>query len=126
MTASLPCSQPRRPAMRAMEIFSREPDVRIFSAGQPIFAEGEPGDVMYAVLQGEVEIRRAGRVLGTVRDGGIFGEMAILDEKPRSAAAVADRKSTRLNSSHSQISYAVFCLKKKNKTKHWRWDSARN
>src|SRR2546427_8907975 len=30
----------------------------------------------------------------------------------------ADRKSTRLNSSHSQISYAVFCLKKKKKTKH--------
>src|SRR2546430_11373126 len=28
---------------------------------------------------------------------------------------VEDRKSTRLNSSHSQISYAVFCLKKKNK-----------
>src|SRR2546430_7430954 len=28
--------------------------------------------------------------------------------------AEADRKSTRLNSSHSQISYAVFCLKKKN------------
>src|SRR5205085_11069902 len=32
-------------------------------------------------------------------------------------AAVLDRKSTRLNSSHSQISYAVFCLKKKKKTK---------
>src|SRR2546430_12539552 len=30
-------------------------------------------------------------------------------------AGVQDRKSTRLNSSHSQISYAVFCLKKKNK-----------
>src|SRR6266478_8521160 len=30
--------------------------------------------------------------------------------------AHADRKSTRLNSSHSQISYAVFCLKKKKKT----------
>src|SRR5688572_31323332 len=30
---------------------------------------------------------------------------------------VEDRKSTRLNSSHSQISYAVFCLKKKKKTK---------
>src|SRR5688572_31338979 len=29
----------------------------------------------------------------------------------------SDRKSTRLNSSHSQISYAVFCLKKKNKKK---------
>src|SRR2546430_11058477 len=32
------------------------------------------------------------------------------------AADVLDRKSTRLNSSHSQISYAVFCLKKKSPT----------
>src|SRR2546427_12211701 len=32
----------------------------------------------------------------------------------------ADRKSTRLNSSHSQISYAVFCLKKKKKKTHAR------
>src|SRR2546430_8224468 len=31
-------------------------------------------------------------------------------------AACRDRKSTRLNSSHSQISYAVFCLKKKKKS----------
>src|SRR2546430_11937649 len=33
----------------------------------------------------------------------------------RSRKSAKDRKSTRLNSSHSQISYAVFCLKKKNK-----------
>src|SRR2546427_5563025 len=33
-------------------------------------------------------------------------------------AAQLDRKSTRLNSSHSQISYAVFCLKKKKKKTH--------
>src|SRR6266853_3821276 len=32
------------------------------------------------------------------------------------APAIRDRKSTRLNSSHSQISYAVFCLKKKKRT----------
>src|SRR2546430_2659310 len=35
-------------------------------------------------------------------------------------ALVLDRKSTRLNSSHSQISYAVFCLKKKNRHSHGR------
>src|SRR2546427_8860323 len=36
---------------------------------------------------------------------------------PRQPALIRrDRKSTRLNSSHSQISYAVFCLKKKKKT----------
>src|SRR5688572_31443403 len=34
---------------------------------------------------------------------------------PRSRRVEQDRKSTRLNSSHSQISYAVFCLKKKNR-----------
>src|SRR2546430_3163225 len=40
------------------------------------------------------------------------------------AGGIGDRKSTRLNSSHSQISYAVFCLKKK-KNKHVHSDSTR-
>src|SRR2546430_13016308 len=44
---------------------------------------------------------------------GLHYEMT-LDEK-KTGDAVVDRKSTRLNSSHSQISYAVFCLKKKKK-----------
>src|SRR2546430_11556064 len=38
---------------------------------------------------------------------GLVAALALLE-------CIADRKSTRLNSSHSQISYAVFCLKKKN------------
>src|SRR2546430_4775351 len=38
------------------------------------------------------------------------------DWTPDQAEQYIDRKSTRLNSSHSQISYAVFCLKKKKKT----------
>src|SRR5688572_31019204 len=37
--------------------------------------------------------------------------------QPANRGSRTDRKSTRLNSSHSQISYAVFCLKKKKKTK---------
>src|SRR2546430_13130134 len=44
---------------------------------------------------------------------------ARIRENPQSlrlAGASSDRKSTRLNSSHSQISYAVFCLKKKKKS----------
>src|SRR5438034_2224360 len=43
------------------------------------------------------------------------------DKLARTGCAVGDRKSTRLNSSHTVISYAVFCLKKKkktNKTRH--------
>src|SRR5688572_6438767 len=41
------------------------------------------------------------------------GDQAKEGEDPRLDPATEDRKSTRLNSSHSQISYAVFCLKKK-------------
>src|SRR3712207_7091625 len=42
------------------------------------------------------------------------GEVDPVDEQPRGPPR-GDRKSTRLNSSHANISYAVFCLKKKNK-----------
>src|SRR2546430_10482314 len=57
------------------------------------------------------------------RTGGKLGEvLSGLAETMREGASVQgevrDRKSTRLNSSHSQISYAVFCLKKKKKMKH--------
>src|SRR2546430_7118243 len=45
---------------------------------------------------------------------------AIVNGKVPKPKNVTDRKSTRLNSSHSQISYAVFCLKKKKSTLHTR------
>src|SRR5256885_5321276 len=58
-------------------------------------------------------------ILGTVAHdlknplGVILGRTEILKEMIAAAGAI-DRKSTRLNSSHLVISYAVFCLKKKN------------
>src|SRR3712207_7666119 len=44
--------------------------------------------------------------------------LAARDERP--AGRGLDRKSTRLNSSHANISYAVFCLKKKKKIAQWK------
>src|SRR2546427_6927864 len=41
-------------------------------------------------------------------------QASVIPGLQREVAELKDRKSTRLNSSHSQISYAVFCLKKKN------------
>src|SRR3712207_7337089 len=58
--------------------------------------------------------RRVGHrqvVAGLERHLGGHLELAAQVQQER---AVADRKSTRLNSSHANISYAVFCLKKKN------------
>src|SRR3712207_7383264 len=49
-------------------------------------------------------------------EGGIGPPMpAAVQPVPAGLAARGDRKSTRLNSSHANISYAVFCLKKKTK-----------
>src|SRR3712207_8996739 len=47
------------------------------------------------------------------RPGRDRGAAAVLTEVERRSRAIQDRKSTRLNSSHANISYAVFCLKKK-------------
>src|SRR3712207_442112 len=43
-----------------------------------------------------------------------FSDGVVLDFRHKEYGASIDRKSTRLNSSHANISYAVFCLKKKN------------
>src|SRR2546430_11866702 len=57
-----------------------------------------------------IALARSGKVAPIpIRERPLRDAQAALDDLR------ADRKSTRLNSSHSQISYAVFCLKKKNK-----------
>src|SRR3712207_9097175 len=53
--------------------------------------------------------RRRGLGPPAARDGGAEHQLAGVDTR------LQDRKSTRLNSSHANISYAVFCLKKKKK-----------
>src|SRR3712207_7587232 len=68
--------------------------------------------VLLAVLAvstayGLVHRARSGRVRDAAADDSLLPVLTALD-------AVPDRKSTRLNSSHANISYAVFCLKKKN------------
>src|SRR2546422_3123398 len=53
---------------------------------------------------------------------GAVGEQAEREDSPQPTRSVhGDRKSTRLNSSHGYISYAVFCLKKKKKSSRHTW-----
>ena len=77
-----------------LERFARD-----FKAGTVLFEEGQPGDFMYVVQAGEVEIRRqvgeTERVLAVLTPGDFLGEMAILNSRPRSASAVV-RTDSRL------------------------------
>src|SRR2546422_8027228 len=71
---------------------------------------GGPGQVLQRQLEEQFLARPA--FLDLLPDGGVVGR-AVLD----GVVEDRDRKSTRLNSSHGYISYAVFCLKKKKKQK---------
>src|SRR5437763_5514513 len=57
--------------------------------------------------------KRERLIFAGLRNHGSISLIDIRDVKSGNAAVIADRKSTRLNSSHRCISYAVFCLKKK-------------
>ncbi len=74
--------------MPTMSIFRNEPSVT-FAAGESIVRSGEIGGVMYAVLEGSVSLIVAGKIVETVTEGGIFGEMALIDHAERSADAEA-------------------------------------
>jgi CRP/FNR family cyclic AMP-dependent transcriptional regulator len=62
-------------------------------AGTVIFTEGDDGDEMFGIVEGEVELRAAGRVIGTLGVDDVFGEMAIVDQTPRMATATATKES---------------------------------
>jgi CRP-like cAMP-binding protein len=62
---------------------------RHFEAGEKIFLEDDAADAMYMVRSGRVDVITYGTVLENVRAGGIFGEMALIDDGVRCAAAMA-------------------------------------
>src|SRR5258708_5907479 len=70
-------------------MFQNSTDFLAFEAGQVIFNLGDRGDFMYAVLEGDIEILVGDRLIDTVNAGGIFCQMALIDDGPRSASARA-------------------------------------
>jgi CRP-like cAMP-binding protein len=60
-----------------------------FDAGKTVFKEGDPGDTVYVVLDGKVDLRVNGRLVETVGPGGVLGEMALIEQAPRIATATA-------------------------------------
>lgn len=94
-------------AENTLQLFRFAQDVDSFAAGSVIFESGQPGDLMYVVKEGEVDVIANGQVLETVGPGGILGEMALIDKNPRSATAVAKTDCQLARVSEQRFTYLV-------------------
>ena len=72
-----------------LDLFRNETEGETFGAGKTIFSAGEPGNAMYVIIQGQVDLRIGDELVETLGPGEPFGEMALVDHSPRVATAVA-------------------------------------
>ncbi|NUN52220.1 MAG: cyclic nucleotide-binding domain-containing protein, partial [Planctomycetaceae bacterium] len=64
-------------------------EVEEYGPGEIVFTQGEAGGHMYLVLEGAVELRVGGNLVASAAEGDVMGEMALIEDQPRSAMAVA-------------------------------------
>jgi CRP/FNR family cyclic AMP-dependent transcriptional regulator len=64
-------------------------DTRFFKAGTTIFREGDEAHELYVIKSGEVRVQIGNRTVSELSADHVFGEMALIDNEPRSASAIA-------------------------------------
>jgi len=74
---------------RERQTIARHAQAAELPSGVDLVREGEPGDALFVILEGEAVVKREGHEVGRVGPGSHFGELAILDGAPRSATVVA-------------------------------------
>ena len=79
--------------MNPAELFRHETAALQLAPGDSLFREGEKGEKMYVLLEGEMEILLGDFVLETAGPGALIGEMALIKDTPRTANAVAKKAS---------------------------------
>lgn len=75
--------------MLFFDLFRNDPKMVKLRAGEELFHEGDPGREMYVLITGEARIMIGELVLEDVRQGAILGEMAVVDQSPRSTTVTA-------------------------------------
>ena len=67
-----------------------------YDTGHNLFCEGDNGDSMFLIMSGKVNVIQNGKTIVELDDGQCIGEMALLDNEPRSADAVTSKESILL------------------------------
>ena len=80
---------------------------RSYKAGDVIFREGDPAEELFIVKSGKVEVRLGNRLLDTLPELSIFGEMALIDRSPRSATVIAATDATIVPVGEKQFLFLV-------------------
>jgi CRP-like cAMP-binding protein len=76
-------------SLNPAELFRQDSHALKIGPGDFLFREGETGDKMYVLLEGNLDILFGDLVLETAGPGALIGEMALIDNGPRAATAVA-------------------------------------
>ena len=93
--------------MNLIELFGHETNLKTFAAGQILFNEGEPGDLMYVLISGTASISVSGKIVEFAEVGAIVGEMGMIDEGHRSATVKAKTDCTFLPIDRNRFNHLV-------------------
>ncbi len=88
--------------IETIKIFQKQPEPQAFVAGQVIFQAGQPSDLMYGVLEGQVELLVNQKAVEVLQPGGVFGIGALISagNRPYTAIAKTDCKLVFLEKKH--------------------------
>lgn len=75
--------------MATIDVLRHAGDPVRFAAGSTVLEEGVAGKVMYVVKEGTLDIRVGDRIVATAGPGEVVGELALIDDRARSASVVA-------------------------------------
>ena len=93
--------------MNLVELFHHKTELHALAAGQILFREGDVGDLMYVLMSGTAQIIVSNKVVEFAEAGAIVGEMAMIDEGPRSATVKAMSDCKFLPIDRNQFEYHV-------------------
>ena len=93
--------------IETVKLFEKQPEQR-YLANQVIFEEGQTGDVLYGILEGEIELWVNGKVVETLTVGDVFGEGALVQpDGTRASTAITKTDCILATMDKSRFLFAV-------------------